>query len=57
MSKTISFEKAKTEEFREAYEKSKKERVKSFVFENREVDLTYASYLLEFLDSKDRFKK
>jgi hypothetical protein len=57
MSKTISFDKAKTKEFSEAYQKSKTERANSFMFENREVDVTYASYLLQFIDSNGRFKK
>tara|TARA_B110000914_G_C15087960_1_gene275968 strand:- start:97 stop:270 length:174 start_codon:yes stop_codon:yes gene_type:complete len=57
MHKTIPFDKAKTEEFQESYQKAKNERNNSFMFENREVDVTYASYLLQFIDSNGRFKK
>lgn len=51
----VTFDAKKVEEFRKAYVNAKENKAESFFFEGGEYLVSYAKYLLEYLDTK--FKK
>jgi len=57
MSKTVTFTRKEYLGLQRAYLKAIKEDVKSFVFEGNEYHVSYAKYLLEYLDSNFQPKK
>lgn len=49
---TISFDAAKTEQFRKRYEQAVREREEMFEFEGKDFLVGYAKYVLEYLEGK-----
>lgn len=46
----ITFNKEKTQQLKKEILKAKENKDESFVFQNKELDTSYAQYLLEFLE-------
>jgi hypothetical protein len=48
----VEFDRDKRERLRKHYEQAKKEQKESFMFDGRELLVSYAKYLLEYLDMR-----